>query len=76
MARQTDRHTHGHPSCLKDGLDLGRIHHNLLQTLKLLLCQFLSVANELGYSCIHVVVRDNLDQLWEVVGVPLSEREG
>lgn len=64
--------THRAARYIQDGLSLGAVHHHLLQTLKTLVSQLLPVADEPGQAAVHWVVRHYLDQLGEVVAVPLA----
>lgn len=64
--------THRAARCIEDGLSLGGVHHHLLQALEALVCQLLPVPNEPSQAAVHGVVRHDLDQLWEVVAVPLA----
>lgn len=64
--------THRAASCVEDGPSLGGVHHHLLQALEALLRQLLSVSDEPSQSAVHRVVGHDLDQLWEVVTVPLT----
>lgn len=69
--------THRAARGVQDGPGLGAVHHHLLQALQALLRQLLPVADEPGQAAVHRVVRHDLDQLGEVVPVPLAaHREG
>ncbi|KFQ69573.1 hypothetical protein N335_05607, partial [Phaethon lepturus] len=61
--------THGGAGGFQDSLRLGAVHDDLLQRLQALLTQLLAVPDELGQPAIGVVLRDDLDQLREVVPI-------
>lgn len=64
--------THGGAGGIQDGLSLGTVHDDLLQPLQALLAQLPPVPDELGHPAVHGVLRDNLDELREVVPIPLA----
>lgn len=67
--------THRAAGCIEDGLRLGGVHHHLLQALQALLRQLLPVPDEPSQAAVHRVVGHDLDQLWEVVTVPLTAQK-
>ena len=69
-------HPHGALAGVDDGLGPGAVHQNLLQLLEQVLGQLLPVLDELHNPGVESILWHNFDQLWEVVGVPLSDPHG
>lgn len=74
-ANQKPSLTHRAAGRVEDGLRLGGVHHHLLQALQALLAQLLPVADEPSQAAVHRVVGHDLDQLREVVTVPLTAQK-
>lgn len=67
--------THRAACCIQDAPSLGCVHHHLLQALQALLRQLLPVPDEPSEAAVRGVLGHDLDQLWEVVAVPLAAHE-
>lgn len=48
------------------------VHHNFFQPFQLVFREIFSRFDVLSCFCIHVIVRDYLDKLWEMVWIPFS----
>ena len=72
-----DVHAHGALAGVNDRLGPRAVHQDLLELLKVsLLGDLLPVFYQLDYPGVECVLWDNLDELWEVVGVPFSYPHG
>ena len=69
-------HTHRSTGTVTNGLGLGRVHDNFLNSLQHLVgdcSQTLSVLDKFDQLAVLIVVIDQSDHLWKVVAVPLTD---
>ena len=66
-------HAHARLARVDDGLSARAVHQDCLQLFKLICGQLLSVLDQFDNFCIKCILGNDLDQLWEVVGVPLAD---
>lgn len=70
-----DVHAHRRLGRVYDRLRLRRVHDHFFELLQQIVRHFFAVLNDLHAFRVHVVVRDDFDELREMVAVPFSEKK-